>query len=228
MSQIGVIESWDDAKGFGFIRCNNLKQQVFIHISAFNKTRLRPVAGNAVQFELVNKRGKVHAENARLLKSAAAQATTQTLGKPKVTNATRATRTRNKTANKIKTSSNPAILLIAVSFIGVFALAYSLAILPLWPFVYISIISLMTLLTFAWDKRAARNNSWRISEARLHLLSLLGGWPGALLAQQWLRHKSAKGRFKVILWLAIISNITICAGLVYFAEQQQLININLA
>ena len=213
MSQIGIIERWDDAKGFGFIRCNNLKQQVFIHISAFN-TKLRPVAGDSVEFDLVNKRGKVHAENARLLKSSATQKIAQ--GK------------KAKASNKIKTSSNPLILLIAVSFIGVFALAYSLAILPLWPFVYISIISLTTLLTFVWDKRAARNNSWRISEARLHLLSLLGGWPGALLAQQWLRHKSAKGRFKVILWLAIISNITICAGLVYFAEQQQLININLA
>lgn len=50
----------------------------------------------------------------------------------------------------------------------------------------------ITFIAYALDKRAAKKQSWRIQESRLHLLALLDGWPGALLAQQVLRHKSAK------------------------------------
>lgn len=60
---------------------------------------------------------------------------------------------------------------------------------------------------FAWDKQAAQGGAWRTSENTLHLLSLLGGWPGALLAQFQLRHKSRKQPFKFILWVTIMINI---------------------
>ncbi|MEZ9823063.1 DUF1294 domain-containing protein [Shewanella sp. 10N.286.45.A1] len=39
---------------------------------------------------------------------------------------------------------------------------------------------------------------------------MLGGWPGALLAQQVLRHKSEKTSFKIVLWLTVVSNIGLC------------------
>ena len=60
---------------------------------------------------------------------------------------------------------------------------------------------------FAWDKQAAQSGSWRTSENTLHILSLLGGWPGALLAQFQLRHKSRKQPFKFVLWVTIALNI---------------------
>ncbi|EGQ7696847.1 DUF1294 domain-containing protein [Vibrio vulnificus] len=53
----------------------------------------------------------------------------------------------------------------------------------------------------------AKDGRWRTPESTLHLLSLLGGWPGALLAQFLLRHKSKKQPFKFILWLTITLNI---------------------
>ncbi|PME35205.1 hypothetical protein BCV39_19405 [Vibrio sp. 10N.286.55.E10] len=69
------------------------------------------------------------------------------------------------------------------------------------------LMSIFTYLMFAWDKQAAQGGAWRTSENTLHLLSLLGGWPGALLAQFQLRHKSRKQPFKFILWVTIMINI---------------------
>ncbi|MBR9786438.1 MAG: DUF1294 domain-containing protein [Vibrionaceae bacterium] len=68
-------------------------------------------------------------------------------------------------------------------------------------------LSVFTYLMFAWDKQAAQNGNWRTPEKTLHLLSLAGGWPGALLAQFQLRHKSQKQPFKFILWIAVALNI---------------------
>ena len=38
-------------------------------------------------------------------------------------------------------------------------------------------------------------------------MALAGGWPGALLAQQWLRHKSSKTRFQQEFWLMVLINV---------------------
>ncbi|WP_153605141.1 DUF1294 domain-containing protein, partial [Pseudomonas aeruginosa] len=35
---------------------------------------------------------------------------------------------------------------------------------------------------------------------RLHLFELLGGWPGALVAQQVFRHKTRKLSFQLVFW----------------------------
>ncbi len=71
--------------------------------------------------------------------------------------------------------------------------------------VYIA-LSILTYLMFEKDKRAAENGRWRTKEETLHLLSLLGGWPGALFAQFTLRHKSRKQPFKFVLWVMVILN----------------------
>jgi len=76
---------------------------------------------------------------------------------------------------------------------------------------------------YAFDKSAARKGKWRIPETRLHLLSLLGGWPGAYCAQQKLRHKSAKVSFKRMYWATVALNLT--AFIWLFSEQgKHLIN----
>jgi uncharacterized membrane protein YsdA (DUF1294 family) len=70
-----------------------------------------------------------------------------------------------------------------------------------------ALFSLTTYVVYAIDKRAARKDRWRVPEAHLHLLALLGGWPGAMLAQQTLRHKSVKRSFRFVFWITVILNL---------------------
>lgn len=83
---------------------------------------------------------------------------------------------------------------------GAFALAYIAA-------------SVVTFLVYAWDKSAARQGQWRIREHTLHLLALAGGWPGALIAQTVLRHKSRKQAFRAISWATALMHCAALAGL---------------
>ncbi len=75
------------------------------------------------------------------------------------------------------------------------------------------IASLCTYIIYAVDKQAAQRGDWREAENTLHLLSLIGGWPGALWAQYLLRHKSSKQPFKTVLWMTIILNLCVLIGL---------------
>jgi uncharacterized membrane protein YsdA (DUF1294 family) len=71
--------------------------------------------------------------------------------------------------------------------------------------VYIS-MSLVAAAVYAVDKRRAIRGAWRISEATLHLVELLGGWPGALVAQQVLRHKRQKRGYMLIFWFIVATH----------------------
>jgi len=62
------------------------------------------------------------------------------------------------------------------------------------------------------DKFAAERGAWRIPEANLHAIALLGGWPGALVARRVFRHKTTRQPFRTILWGTVIAN---CVGLAW-------------
>jgi uncharacterized membrane protein YsdA (DUF1294 family) len=81
---------------------------------------------------------------------------------------------------------------------------------------YLSVYLLMSVLCFAAyaaDKSAARRGQRRTPESRLLLLGLLGGWPGALLAQQFLRHKTRKQPFRTLFWCTVALNLALSAVL---------------
>ena len=102
------------------------------------------------------------------------------------------------------------ILLFGAVFAGA-VLAWHV---PLWaaaPYVLASIVSFAV---YARDKAAARAGQRRTPERSLLLLGLLCGWPGAVLAQQWLRHKSSKRAFQVAFWLTVTVNVGAFAYLV--------------
>lgn len=78
---------------------------------------------------------------------------------------------------------------------------------------FYAVMSLVTFIFYAVDKSAARKNRQRVSEKTLHLLALFGGWPGAWLAQNKLRHKSSKTKFKIIYAATVILNLLIVVTL---------------
>ncbi len=69
------------------------------------------------------------------------------------------------------------------------------------------LISLIGCVAYYFDKRAARLGRPRTPEATLHVLELLGGWPGALLAQRLIRHKNAKVGYQVVFWLIVAVHV---------------------
>ena len=79
-------------------------------------------------------------------------------------------------------------------------------------------MSLATFVVYGIDKRRAKHDGNRISEKRLHMRSLLGGWPGAIAGQKLFRHKTVKKSFRLVFWLTVIGNV-VESVLVYGAFQ---------
>ena len=64
-------------------------------------------------------------------------------------------------------------------------------------------INIVTIWAYYWDKRASRLGNWRVPEATLHSLELLGGWCGAFIAQRLFRHKTKKQSYQSTFWLVV-------------------------
>jgi len=184
----GRITTWKDEQGFGFITPNGGGPTVFVHISAFAGQRTRPVGNEIVTYKLtVNERGQPRADKVAFYRAGAG---------------------RGQTA-----SGSVARPLLACGFFVVLALLVLLGRLPVWALGVYAGISALTFLAYASDKAAARRNAWRTRESTLHMLGLAGGWPGALLAQHLIRHKSSKQSYQYSLWFTIIVN---CMALGWF------------
>jgi len=184
MRHKGKITSWKNNKGFGFIAPLDGGHKVFVHISAFRNRSHRPDIGEVVTYSVTkDAQGRTQAVNAALAGD-----------KPSKMSA--------------KSPSRATVffawLFLIVVGISVFVTGLPFIILGVYLF-----ISTVTFLAYAIDKSAAQAGHWRIGENTLQLLALVGGWPGALLAQQILSHKSRKGSFRVVLWIAVLLN---CAG----------------
>jgi uncharacterized membrane protein YsdA (DUF1294 family) len=105
--------------------------------------------------------------------------------------------------------------------IAAFALLYLLAVLlwrvQAWPAMLYAGASAVCFILYAIDKSAARADSWRTPESTLLLLGLFCGWPGAILAQQWLRHKTSKTSFQLAFWTTVIVNMAVFGLLARYA-----------
>lgn len=105
------------------------------------------------------------------------------------------------------------MLVVVVFFVGLAILAPASE----WRW-FVGFYALMSALSFSLyglDKRASTRGGWRTSEARLHLVELLGGWPGALLAQWVFRHKTRKTSFQVMFYVAVVANLAALAWILY-------------
>lgn len=68
------------------------------------------------------------------------------------------------------------------------------------------VANVITFVAYAVDKSAASRGGRRIRERTLHGLGLIGGWPGALLAQRLCRHKVSKMAFQRGYWVTVACN----------------------
>jgi uncharacterized membrane protein YsdA (DUF1294 family) len=68
-------------------------------------------------------------------------------------------------------------------------------------------VSTLTAILFVYDKQAAIRKWRRIPEKTLLGCCLVGGWPGGLLASQWIRHKTQKMSFRVSFWVCAILHL---------------------
>ncbi|AUI84642.1 DUF1294 domain-containing protein [Alteromonas macleodii] len=194
MKYQGRIQQWDDAKGYGFVEPNGGGTRAFTHIKAFKQRSRRPVNGDIIVYEVEQDRNGNHrACNISLLKDHKAK------------------RLR---ANKPTSQRKRNVIVLSI-FSGALALFTLSGRLPfIVPIIY-GALSMLALLFYGIDKWAAKNDMWRVSEAKLHILSLLGGWPGALLAQQMFKHKRSKSAFMRVYWVTVLVNL-ILLGLIAF------------
>ncbi|WP_055438167.1 DUF1294 domain-containing protein [Pseudidiomarina woesei] len=169
--------SWNADKGYGFIQSANNHQQFFAHITAFSNRRRQPTIGDHVTFTEQRQADNKH---------------------------------RAVDIDYVRTKLSFAllpVLTIASAFIVVIAYFGLLGYLPTqlwWSFTFASVVAYIF---YAFDKKAALNNKRRTPEDFLQFLALIGGWPGALIAQQQFRHKTRKRSFRVVFYLAVLINI---------------------
>lgn len=188
MKHTGTLRTWHDDRGFGFITPSQGGVDILVHIKAFPAGAGRPQVGQRLSFDLeAGPEGKPRAVNIALPQASRP-------GRPL-------------TSRRARAPWGTATLAVLPAFMAVFLTVAALWRLPAWVAGLYLGASVLTFLAYAADKAAARGGGWRTAEQTLHLLALLGGWPGALLAQQFLRHKSAKATFRQAFWGTVLLNV---------------------
>ena len=118
-----------------------------------------------------------------------------------------ATRPQAQRSSAGKAEFSTATLFWLVGFALLYAVCSALWPVPGWVGAAYLALSVVAYGMYAADKRAAQTGAWRVPENNLHLVALLGGWPGALVAQQRLRHKTVKPEFRAVFWLTVVANV---------------------
>ena len=181
--EVGILARWNDDRGFGFIVVEG-KPDVFAHISSFAPGAGRPAVGDEFVFSrVVGTDGKEQARDV---------ASTSLVPKP-----------------SHRHWPIAAAIFVGGAFAAALIVVQVLFELPNWVLWLYAIASVITFIAYAIDKRAARRNAWRVDEGTLLVLGLLGGWPGALLAQETLRHKTLKKQFRAAFWGTVVINVLI-------------------
>jgi len=179
------LVKWHEHKAFGFIAPNGGGNQVFIHKSALTNRQRKPKVNDVITFSLTKDKQGRHC---------AGEATFSGEKRPKI---------------KVKQSNKTQHFLIYLSaiFLSLLTGAYVQGYIPQKLVLTYLGVSFITFLVYALDKSKAKRGAWRIAESTFHLLALIGGWPGAAIAQQLLRHKSQKRTFRNMFYFTVIANV---------------------
>jgi len=181
----GKIIKWNEDKAFGFITPNGGGDDVFIHKTALTNRKRVPEISDVITFSISkDKQGRYCASEATFTGE----------------------KFKKKQAGR---SISKLSIFLATLFLASISLAYVVGYLPIKLLYVYWGLSTFTFLAYANDKIKAQKGAWRTKESTLHLFALLGGWPGAAIAQQFLRHKSQKREFRIGFWFTVFINISI-------------------
>jgi uncharacterized membrane protein YsdA (DUF1294 family)/cold shock CspA family protein len=180
--QSGTLTKWNDDRGYGFITVNDHSKPIFVHISEFEPSGSRPSVGAGVQFDIV----------------------TDALGRTKAVTVHRKGRVA-----RVVTPAGSSGYVILAAFVALFVAVDIRWPLPPWVYVVYLGMSVIAYTLYALDKRAAMQGGWRTPEATLLLAGFLGGWPGAVVAQLTLRHKTRKRAFRLAFWSTVFFNVLV-------------------
>ena len=200
MRYVGRITEWNDDRGLGFVTPNGGGDRAFVHIKAFERASSRPAAGMLISYELLkDDKGRFNAKGVRFSTQRPKNGATAGSAWPRKT--------------------------IAALFLAVLLLGWILAKVPTIVALAYGAMSVLAVLLYGTDKSAAMNNHWRTQESTLHFVGLVGGWPGALFAQDIFRHKSSKAEFQSVFWVTVVLN---CTGLAWLLATGKAASINQA
>ncbi|EEX33350.1 MULTISPECIES: DUF1294 domain-containing protein [Vibrio] len=97
-------------------------------------------------------------------------------------------------------------LSIAIWFFTTLVASVFLLDYPPLSFVLYIALSTIAYMVYALDKHALHTGGWRVPSLTFHVLNIVGGWPGALLAQSVLHHKYNDIGYKSLFWLTLFAN----------------------
>lgn len=190
---LGRVSQWDAAKGLGFVQPDGGGERLLLRRADLaGRLRARePAVGEPVRFAAA---GEGRQRRAVRVVS---------LAPPPPTAPARAATPAGAGSHRLL------IIPVFAMLLGALHLAAPLP-RPV-PLLY-GALSTALFLVYGLDKWAARRGRARVAEASLHLVALMGGWPGALLGQQLFRHKTAKPVFLRLTWAMVALNLSLLLG----------------